>query len=161
MDFPGIDGILGTRASLMLDALFLSMFGLVLILGWSVYEVKYRHRFELHKRVQIALAVILLVAVTLFEIDIRLHGWEDRAAGKMGGEPAAIVWIALYAHLVFAISTAILWPFTIIFALRKFPSPPAPGAHSPTHIRLGRLAAFDLLLTSITGWIFYWMAFVR
>ncbi len=160
MDFPGIDGILGTRASLMLDALFLSMFGIVLVLSWSVYEVKYHRRFELHKRVQIALAVILLVAVTLFEIDIRLHGWEDRAAGQMGGEPAAIVWNALYTHLVFAISTVILWPVTIVLALCKFPNPAQPGAHSPAHIRLARLAALDMLLTAITGWIFYWLAFV-
>jgi putative membrane protein len=55
----------------------------------------------------------------------------------------------------------ILWPVTIVLALRKFPNPPAPGAHSPTHIRLARLAALDMLLTSITGWIFYWLAFVR
>jgi hypothetical protein len=25
---------------------------------------------------------------------------------------------------------------------------------------MGRLAAADLLLTSLTGWIFYWFAFV-
>ncbi len=161
MDFPGIDGFLGTRASAMLDALFLAMFAIVLVLGWSVYEVKYRHRYELHKRVQISLAAILLVAVTFFEIDIRVHGWQDRAAGQSGGEPTALVWNSLYIHLFFAISTVILWPITIILALRRFPKPPAPGEHSPTHIRLAWLAAIDMVLTSITGWIFYWFAFVQ
>ena len=45
-------------------------------------------------------------------------------------------------------------------ALRNFASPPEPGAHSAWHRRFGRLAAYDLLATAVTGWIFYWLAFV-
>ena len=37
--YPGIDGFLGTRASWMLDVLFLAMFAVVVVLGWSVYQV--------------------------------------------------------------------------------------------------------------------------
>jgi len=160
IDYPGLDGFLGTRASLMLDVLFVAMFAIVLVLGWSVYQVKYRRRYELHKRAQMILGVILLVAVVVFEVDVRLHGWEDRAAGQIGGRVASIVWTALYVHLVFAVSSAILWPVVIVRALRQFPNPPAPGTHSRSHIRWARLAAIDMVLTSITGWTFYWLAFV-
>lgn len=158
--FAGFDGFLGTRASLMLDLLVLAMAIVLLVMAWSIYEVKYRHRFALHKWVQIILASILLVAVTLFEIDIRLHGWEDRAAGEIGGSASANAWLALYVHLVFAISTVILWPVVIIRAVRNFPNPPAPSLHSRSHVFWSRIAAIDMLLTTITGWVFYWLAFV-
>ena len=31
---------------------------------------------------------------------------------------------------------------------------------APRHRRMARLAALDLLLTAVTGMIFYWLAFV-
>ena len=161
IDYPGIDGILGTRASLVLDLLFLAMFGVVLVLGWSVYQVKYRRRYELHKWVQVVLGAALLTAVVIFEIDIQLHGWEDRAAGAIDGRVPGVVWAALYVHLVFAVTSVILWPVVIIRALKNFPNPPRPAEHSRFHVRWARIAAVDMLLTAITGWTFYWLAFVR
>ena len=160
-DFPGIDGFLGTRATLMLDLLVLAMFAVMLVLGWSVYQVRYRRRYQLHKWVQITLAAILLITVAMFEIDIRLHGWESRAAGSVGGSPAAIVWYSLYVHLVFALTTVLLWPVVIVLALRNFPNPPRPSLHSRIHLPLARLAAADMVMTAVTGWIFYYVAFVR
>lgn len=161
IDYPGIDGFLGTRASLMLDALFLGLFAIVPVLGWSVYQVKYRRRYELHKWVQIVLGTVLLVVVLAFEVDVRIHGWEERAAGAIGGHPAGNVYAALYTHLVFAITTVVAWPVVIFRALRNFPNPPAPAAHSRWHLRWARLAAIDMVLTAVTGWVFYWLAFVK
>src|SRR5262245_13829581 len=108
MDFPGYDGFLGTRAPLVLDVLFLTMFIVVIVLAWSIYLVKYRRRYRLHKWVQIVLGIVLLAAVAVFELDIRIYGWESRAAGSIGGQPAPIVKSALYLHLVFAISSVVL-----------------------------------------------------
>ncbi len=66
----------------------------------------------------------------------------------------------LAIHLVFAVSTALLWIYVIVQALRKIPNPPAPCAYSPTHKRWARLAAADMTLTALTGWTFYYLAFV-
>jgi len=160
IDYPGPEGFLGTRASLMLDVVFLAMFGVILILGWSIYQVR-RGQYDLHKRTQIVLGLVLLVAVTAFEVEMRVYGWQGRAAGALGGSPGPAVWNALYVHLVFAITTAVLWPVVIVRALRQFPQPPAPGEHSAGHRRWARLAAADMVMTSVTGWVFYWLAFVR
>jgi uncharacterized membrane protein YozB (DUF420 family) len=157
---PGIDGFLGTRAPLVLDVLFLAMFVVVVVLAGSIYLVKYRRRYVLHKWVQIVFGVILLVAVCVFEIDIQLHGWEDRAAGQIDGHVSSTVWTALYVHLTFAVSSVILWPVVIIRALRRFPDPPRPALHSQWHKRWAWVAAVDMLLTAVTGWVFYWLAFV-
>ena len=159
--FPGIDGFLGTRAPLILDVLCLAMLAVVVVLAWSVYQVKVRRRYQLHKWTQVTLGVVLLTVVILFEIDIRLHGWEDRAAGQLGGKAPSQAVMALYIHLIFAVTTVILWPVTIILALRNFANPPTPGPHSRLHVPLARVAAGDMVLTAITGWIFYWVAFVK
>ncbi len=160
-NYPGIHGILGTRGSLVLDLLFLAMFAVVLVMAWSIGQVKYRRRYQLHKWVQIVLAGVLLAAVIVFEADIRLHGWEDRAAGQMGGHASPQVWMSLYIHLCFAVTSVLLWPVVIIRALRQFPNPPAPAAHSASHKFWAWLAAADMLLTAVTGWTFYYLAFVR
>ena len=41
-DYPGIDGFLGTRASLMLDVVFLAMFAVLPVMGWSIWKVRRR-----------------------------------------------------------------------------------------------------------------------
>jgi len=159
--YPGIDGFLGTRASLTVDILVLAMLAVVVVLTWSVYQVKFRRRYNVHKWTQITLGSIVLAVVILFEIDIRLHGWESRAAGQVGGHATPIVWYVLYVHLLFAVTTIVLWPITIFLAVRNFPSPPHPGSHSRVHVPLARCAALDMVMTAVTGWVFYWLAFVR
>ena len=130
----GIDGFLGTRASIMLDVVFLAMFVVLPVLGWSIYLVKRRRNYLWHKRIQVGLGLVLLVAVSLFEIDMQfLTNWRLRAEVSPyfeidpsdGRGSGAVMWV-LWIHLVFAVSTAILWTTVIIQALRKFPSPPGP-----------------------------------
>src|SRR5947207_1895293 len=101
-DYGGINGFLGTRASLMLDVVFLAMFVVLPALAWSVYLVKVRRNYALHKRVQLTLGTVLLAAVTLFEIDMRVNGWEPRAVPSpywAGGTVSTL----LNVHLVFAV----------------------------------------------------------
>jgi putative membrane protein len=158
-----IDGFLGTRATFMLDVVVLAMVVVLPVLAWSIYLVKYRKNYALHKRLQLVLGSVLLVAVVLFEADMRVNGWRDRAeASPYIGGPGSIDWvtIVLGIHLCFAVSAAVLWVVVISQALRGFPQPPAPSAHSAWHRRFGKLAAYDMLCTAITGWIFYWLAFV-
>jgi hypothetical protein len=67
---------------------------------------------------------------------------------------------ALAVHLCFAVTAALLWVVVIVGALRRFPVPPAPSAHSAWHRRAGMAAAVDMACTAVTGWIFYYLAFV-
>ncbi|MEX0587070.1 MAG: DUF420 domain-containing protein [Pirellulales bacterium] len=157
--YPGIDGFLNTRASVMLDVVFLAMFVVLPVLAWSIWLVKVRRNYALHKRVQLALGLVLLVAVTLFEVDMQfITQWELRA--KPSPYFATWVYPSLYVHLAFAIPTALLWVYVIVQALRRFPQPPAPGEHSRQHIRWAWIAAIEMTMTALTGWAFYWLAFV-
>jgi putative membrane protein len=159
MEYPGWDGFLGTRASFMLDAVCVGMVVVMLALAWSIRQVRVHRNFQLHKTVQLGLAGLLVVVLTAFELDIRLNGWQHRAAGSLDGSPARAVFTALWIHLFFALTTVLLWIVVIVRGLRNFPNPPVPNDHSAFHRRFGWLAAIDMLLTTITGWVFYVMAF--
>lgn len=154
-------GILPTRATFMLDVVFVAMFAVLPVLAASVYLVKARRRFELHRRMQITLAAVLLVAVTAFEFDLNFitKDWRPLA------EPSpyyASHWVdySLWIHLLFAVPTPLLWLLVIVQALRHFPRPAAPSRYSRRHAIWGWAAAAGMTLTAATGWIFYWMAFV-
>ena len=159
--FEGINGFLGTRASLMLDVVFLAMFVVIPVMAWSIYQVKYHRRYSLHKRVQVILGVVLLIAVVAFEVDMRLNDWTPRAEPSpyWNGGWSDVVHISLIVHLFFAIPTTFLWIFVIVQALRRFAKPPEPNEYSPKHRFWARLAAIEMTLTAITGWVFYWLAF--
>jgi hypothetical protein len=114
---------------------------------------------------QLLLGAVLLVAVTLFEVDLHYvqGGWEKVVAKRpdpLTSEQLAQVRTVLRLHLIFAISTPLLWIITIAAALRGFPNPPTPGRHSGWHKPLGWASAIDITLTSITGLIFYYVAFM-
>lgn len=154
-----LPGFLGSRASLMLDVVFLAMFLVLPLLGWSVWLVRYRRNYALHKRVQLLLGSVLLLAVAAFEVDMRLYtDWRKLAeASPHYPQPLAGV---LYVHLVFSISTALIWVYVIVQALRKIPDPPGPSAYSRQHVFWARLAALGMAATAVTGWAFYYLAFV-
>jgi hypothetical protein len=163
MRYPGIDGFLGTRASFMLDFVVVAMVGILALLGLSVWLVKYRRAYQWHKRIQLTLAAVLAITVLVFETDMRINGWQARAVeSPYYGSPQqhGIVFTALYVHLFFALTTVLMWLYTIVQALRKFPWAVVPGPYSQTHRLLGWLAALDMVGTAVTGWIFYWLAFV-
>jgi hypothetical protein len=158
-----LNGFLPTRASFMLDFVFLAMFVIVPLLALSVYLVRARRQFLWHRRLQLTLATVLLLAVLAFEIDMRFFtDWEALATASPyytaeGWNP---VWYSLVVHLGFAIPTLVLWIFVVFRALRGFPQHPSPSAHSRSHIFWGRLAGLGMAMTAITGWVFYWLAFV-
>lgn len=154
-------GFLPTRGSFMLDFVFVAMFAIIAVMGISIYLVKYRQKYQLHKWIQLALGIVLLVAVTAFEIDLHYitKDWEKLAEASPYFA-ASIVHYSLWVHLCFAVPTPLLWIFVIVQGLRKIPNPAAPGPYSTKHIFWARLAAIGIFMTTATGWVFYWLAFV-
>ncbi|MEX0716204.1 MAG: DUF420 domain-containing protein [Planctomycetaceae bacterium] len=160
-------GFLGNDASLMLDVVVCALVLVVPVLAFSVWRVKFARSYRPHRNLQLGLGAVLLVAVGAFEIDLQLYhgGWQNVVnrpgeTPRLVGAELAFARTVLRVHLVFAITTPLLWAATIVLALRRFSSPPAPGAHSRTHKLLGWLSTIDLGLTSVTGLAFYYFAFV-
>ena len=160
--YPGLDGFLGTRGSFMLDFVFLAMFAVVPLLFVSIFLVK-RGQYGWHKRIQLVLAILLLVAVVAFEVEMRIVGWEARAeASPYWIDSSWNDWVhfSLAIHLFFAIPTALIWTYVVVQAMRLFPKPANPGSHSASHRFWAPIATFEMCMTALTGWVFYWLAFV-
>ncbi|HEY2826070.1 MAG TPA: DUF420 domain-containing protein [Pirellulales bacterium] len=157
-EYAGINGFLGSRASIMLDVVFLAMFLVLPVMAVSIGLARFGKQYAWHKRIQLILAVVLLVAVAAFEIDMQfISGWQTRAMPSPYW-PSGVK-TSLDIHLVFSISTFFLWLYVVIGALRSVPNPPMPSPYSRRHVFWARLAAIDLVLTALTGWVFYWLAF--
>src|SRR5688572_23261446 len=102
-----LDGPLRTRASLMMDVVVLAMVFVVPVLLWSIWQVRCRRRYALHKRVQLALGAVLGLAVLLFELHVNLHDWQARATGSPGKALPRAVGVALVVHLCCSIPAAL------------------------------------------------------
>jgi hypothetical protein len=119
-------------------------------------------------KLQLTLGIVLLVAVTAFEVDVQLvhGGWENIVAQQKLPEAEFTAKIAavrpwLLVHLIFAVTTPVLWIATIVLALKRFGTNPQPGPHSRAHLLLGWASTIDITLTSVTGLLFYYIAFVN
>ena len=156
-------GFLPARGSLMLDFIAVAMLAIVVVMGYSVFQVRYRKNYRLHKTLQLAVGLTLLLTVTAFEVDIRFFtNWRKLA------EPSPfftlgefnLVYLTLIIHLAFALPTCLIWIGVIFAALRQFDAPPLPGSHSRRHRFWGKLGGVGILGTAVTGWVFYFLAFV-
>ena len=150
------EGFLGYNTSLMLDVVVVALVVVVPVLVVSLCQVRLKRRFGTHKRLQLLLGIVLLIAVSLFEIDMRLQGGFDEISENDTDAMRALLGV----HLFFAISTVALWTITIVLAMKRFSNPPEPGDHSRLHRRLGWLSTLDITATSITGLLVYYFGFV-
>ena len=125
----------------------------------SILVVRSRKNYAIHRTIQITLAVILGIAILVFEIDMRFFtDWRELAKPSTYYESGAVD-RSLLIHLVFAVPTPFVWIYVIGSAIRNFDGS-KPGRHSPNHRIWGRIAAGMMFMTALTGWVFYWMAFV-
>ena len=146
-----------SRASLMLDVVTIAMAVVLPIIAYAISLAKSR-RYVAHKKVMTGLSAVLLIAVAAFEIEMRLIGWTQYAQPSPYYNSSLP--FVLGFHIVCSSLTALGLVATIFTAHKRFPTPPQPGPFSATHKKLGKLSAVGLFMTSVTGWIFYWMAFV-
>ena len=151
----------------MLDFVVCALVIVVPILLYSLWLVKARKDYNKHKWLQVALGIILLVAVSAFEVDLQIvhGGWENIVRKSHPDDAALAAKVAevrpyLWVHLLFAVTTPVVWIITLVLAFRRFPNPPTPSPHSRTHKTLGWLSTIDIPLTAVTGLLFYYVAFM-
>ncbi len=146
-----------SKAPFSFDILCISLFIIIPTLIYSIYSVKIKRNYKIHKILQILISTMLAISIIIFEIDIRIRGWKDLIYESKYYN--TILWPIFYIHLFCAISTTVIW--TIIFwqALHKFPFIPQPNEHSIFHKKFAPWATIGLIGTSITGITFYYVAF--
>ncbi len=152
-------GFLATRATWMLDFVVVAMAIVLVVLAISVFQARAGRR-RLHKIIQIVTATILVSTLVAFEIDMQLiTDWRELAKPSPLYE-SGIVNMCLYIHLLFAIPTPFVWAGIIWFALSRFKRSFSADKFNRTHRIWGWIGTVLMFMTAITGWIFYYTAFV-
>lgn len=152
-------GFLPNRASGTLDFVVVAMVLVLAALGFSIYQVRNKKNPQLHRLVQLVTAIVLLVTLVGFEVDIRLNGWREMAEPSPYYDSGVVSW-SLWIHLMFAIPTPFIWAGVIGFGMSRFRASFQAGEFNRVHRIWGRVAAAFMVMTAITGWIFYYLAFV-
>jgi len=144
----------------MLDFVAIAMLGVAIVLTYSIYQIRVKKRPVRHRNLQVATAIVLLLALIAFEVDVRfITKWRLLAESSPFYEPGTVsLWLTI--HLLFAIPTPFIWGVVIFMGLKHFKSGFNQGKYNRTHRISGRIAAAFMFLTAITGWIFYYLAFV-
>lgn len=146
----------------MLDVVVIAMAVIIPALGASICLVRFRRAYTWHRRLQLSLAGLLVLAVGAFEVEMRMMtDWTELAAPSpyySSGTWNAVN-LSLIVHLLFAVPTLLLWIFVIVQAIRQFGWSGQTGTYGRQHAFWGRLASLGMLMTAVTGWLFYWLAF--
>ncbi len=150
--------MLFSRAPLILDILFLAMLAFLPLLLFSVYLVRIKKKFLIHKRLQIGLTVALMSILIAFEIEMRLNGWRQYTDESPYNHTTLMPF--LLSHIAIASATLVFWIVTFIHGLKKIALPPIQSPSTSIHKNLAWISVIGLTLTTLTGWIFYYMAFI-
>ena len=146
-----------SRGSLILDFIALVMAIIIPLMLYSIFAVRYRKQYKVHRRLQISLGLGLGLALTGFELDMRINGWRQFAEASPYYQ--SLVFPALWLHLAIAVPTLFLWIYTIFMALRQHSTYGTSGFKF-RHKVFGRLSAYAMLGTAVSGWLFFWLAFL-
>ena len=152
-----MDGFLGTGAPLAFDLIVVLLAILLPILALSILTARSGRKL-LHRNLQIASTLALGVTVLFFEFEIRRGGGWKTMLASQNLTPGELqnVGRMLLVHLIFATTTPALWTAAIVTSSEAWT-----GERPARHRIIGRLAAADLTLTALTGWTWYYLAFLR
>jgi putative membrane protein len=150
------NSFLTARGDLLMDGIVLSLVAIVptLIYSWKLARDK---KYLRHKNTQIVVFVVLLVAVLLFEYDLKSQGgiWEMTKESRFAG--SAFLANTVYIHLFFSFSTAFFWVILVPLSLYWYRKELRPNKHSRVHKVLGKLTMVLTLGTGITGTFLYFI----
>jgi uncharacterized membrane protein YozB (DUF420 family) len=152
--------IFGARCDVLMDIVVVSMAVILPLLWYSFKKVRRDRAYGLHKKIQLAMFIILFFVVLLFEYDMKQNGGIFEMVKGSAYEGTLFLNFTIYFHTLLSITTSLIWIVLIIFSLIKFDKNPKPNRFSKTHRLWGKIGMWDMALTCITGLILYIFGFV-
>lgn len=152
-------GFLGTRADVLMDVVFIATLLTPFIVAWGVRFAS-KGDYRRHRAVQATLLAVLLVAVLLFEVDVRLSG----GSGSLmkGSSYAGTGWLrgVTLAHVLANVVTFFGWLWLVVKSWKRLGTPELPGAFSATHKRGGSFVFAGLVFGAVSAVVMYVLGFV-
>jgi len=67
----------------------------------------------------------------------------------------------IYGHTLVAVASVLVWVPLIVVSLKRFGSPPVPGAFGPRHRFWGRTGMALMMLSGFSALPLYYLGFVK
>lgn len=152
-------GFLGTRADLLMDVVFVSTLLTPFVVAWGIRFAS-RGDFRRHRAVQVTLLVVLLVAVALFEVDVRLSGGSGSLMKGSSYAGTGLLRGITLAHVLANVATFVTWLVLTVKSWRRFGGPDFPGRWKRVHRRLARFVFGGLVFGAVSAVAMYVLGFV-
>jgi len=151
-------GFLGTRAPFFMDNVVIIVALLPFLIALAIWFARLKYH-KLHYFFQTILFIVTIIVLIYFEYGIKSGGGFYEYM-KESSIDLSFALSFLIFHIIIATITIIIWGRTIKIAFEDRKRRTLPGLYSRLHKKSGRLVAFFILLTSITGVGVYWILFV-
>jgi uncharacterized membrane protein YozB (DUF420 family) len=152
------NGFLGTRGDLLMDMVVVAIVLTPLLFLWAIWMVRHG-QYTRHRNLQTALLTTLLLAVILFETDIRLKGGTRAFMAESPYLGTQLLSWLLRAHVLVAIVCFGLWSYLVVQAWRHRMDL-HPAKFSASHRRAGYWVFAGTVFTAVSGVWLYWLGFV-
>lgn len=151
-------GFLQTRGDLLMDLVIVAFIVILplLLVSWRAARAK---QYRKHKLIQLALAGTLLIAVGLFELDLKLSGGIFALTAASAYAGTVLLNSLIYGHTLVAILSAIIWLVLVVASLRRFPNPPASNDFGATHRFWGRMGMIFMMASGLSALPLYYVGF--
>ncbi|MGV0847809.1 MULTISPECIES: DUF420 domain-containing protein [unclassified Empedobacter] len=127
----------------------------------ALYAVKLvkQGKYEQHIKVQKNLFYACVTGVILLELTIRFSGGSGSLVKVSPYLATTFFHTTLWAHIIGAVLTYIVWAFTIFKSKNQNKKKQLPGRFSTSHRKLGYVVIIGLFYTGITALMVCSMAF--
>lgn len=129
----------------------------------SLYAVSLikKQKYSTHIKIQKRLFWTCIIAVLIFEIQIRVSGGSGSLIANSEYTGTPFFKTILIAHIIGAVLTYIIWGITVFTSHTKWKKRRTlPGSFTITHKRLGIVSIVGLFYTAITASIVCTYAFI-
>jgi len=141
-------GFLGTNAPMYMDVITLYFGILPLLMGTAIY-MAVKKRYELHKKMNLAIYAITLLVVVFFEVGVRLSGGFAYFIQDSNAQYAFLFTFLLF-HILVAFVSVVAYSLLIYKTVTKLQN----------HRKFGILVYLGMTVTSITGVMIYYFLFL-
>lgn len=152
-------GFLGSRGDVLIDLVILSFAIILPLLIFSWFQARCQN-YGLHRRLQLGLALLLAVAVVLFEIDLKLSGGIFALTRESAYADTAILIGLIYGHTAVAVASVVVWAPLLVFSIRRFGNPLRTGDFGRVHRFWGRTGMVLMMASGLSAMPLYYLGFV-
>src|SRR5690625_5904479 len=126
----------------------------------SIYAITLiaKKEYAKHIRIQKTIFWICVAGVVILELKIRFSGGSGSLIADSPYVDAPFFIFLLWAHIIGAVATYLIWAFLIFWSDNKF-TKTLPGRSSKLHKRLGYTTIIGLFYPVISAWIVCTFAF--